>query len=285
MDGGAPELRYKTHRAVDGPHEIITAVKVTPGAIDEGHVMTSLIDVHETNTKRKVDTVVADSHYGTNENLLICGDKEIDPHMPSIKALYEDKGSRKGIFPENRFSYHKETDTYICPAGKILKKRKVHECKQNIAYGASRKDCASCSLRSECTRSKESRTVQRSIRKDELDRMMAIATSDQAKKDLKTRQHLMERSFARSTRFRFDRARWRGLWKVAIQEYLICAIQNIQTLIRHGRKQTQGALVVSPSKSMRAITDQSLTLLARMWGRATLCVLKTEGSIVRDFVC
>ena len=41
----------------------------------------------------------------------------------------------------------------------------------------------------------------------------------------------MERSFARATRYEFDRARHRGLWKVAIQEYLVCAVQNIMTLI------------------------------------------------------
>ena len=38
----------------------------------------------------------------------------------------------------------------------------------------------------------------------------------------------------------FDRARWRGLWKVAIQEYLVSAIQNIETLLRYGRKPTKG---------------------------------------------
>jgi len=42
----------------------------------------------------------------------------------------------------------------------------------------------------------------------------------------------MERSFARSKRYAFDRARWRGLWRMQIQDYLICAIQNIQVLIR-----------------------------------------------------
>jgi Transposase DDE domain len=97
-----PKLRYKTHRAVDASHEIITAVKVTPGATDEGHEMTSLIDAHEANTERGLDTVVADSHYGTNENLLICRDKGINPHMPSIKALYEDTSSRKAGFPTTR---------------------------------------------------------------------------------------------------------------------------------------------------------------------------------------
>ena len=160
--------------------------------------------------------------------------------MPVAKHLNEHTSSRQGIFPEDRFICHKETDAYDCPAGKVLTKRTVHENKQNIEYGASKKDCSSCSLRSQCTRSKGSRTVQRPVRKDELDLMMIIATTDEAKKDLKTRQHLMERSFARSTRFRFDRARWRGLWKVAIQEYLICAIQNIQTLIRYGGKATEG---------------------------------------------
>jgi hypothetical protein len=42
----------------------------------------------------------------------------------------------------------------------------------------------------------------------------------------------MERSFAHSKRYGFDRARWRGLWRMQIQDYLICAIQNIQVLIK-----------------------------------------------------
>src|SRR3972149_64165 len=44
----------------------------------------------------------------------------------------------------------------------------------------------------------------------------------------------MERSFARSVRYGFGRARWRGLWRVRIQEYLTAAIQNIQILMKHG---------------------------------------------------
>jgi hypothetical protein len=44
----------------------------------------------------------------------------------------------------------------------------------------------------------------------------------------------MERSFARGTRYGFDRARWRGLWRVQIQEYLVATVQNIQVLLRYG---------------------------------------------------
>ena len=45
----------------------------------------------------------------------------------------------------------------------------------------------------------------------------------------------MERAFAQAKRYGFDRARWRRLWRVQIQEYLICAVQNLQILLRKGR--------------------------------------------------
>ena len=187
---GKPKLQYKTHRAVDPEHEIITAVEVTPGAVNEGHKMTSLIESHEVNTGTKITTVVADSQYGTKENLLTCHDEGIKAHMPVVKLLNGDTGSREGIFPEDRFTYDKETDTYTCPAGKTLKKRTLHENKQNIEYAASKKDCAVCAVRSDCTKSRGPRTVQRHVRQEELDRMLTIARSHQARGDLKTRKHL-----------------------------------------------------------------------------------------------
>jgi len=62
--------------------------------------------------------------------------------------------------------------------------------------------------------------------------MLKQAYSPESKKDIRTRQHLMERSFARATRYGYQRARWRGLWRVQIQEYLTAAIQNIMILVK-----------------------------------------------------
>ena len=250
--GGKAKLRYKTHRAVDGLREVITAVTITPGVVDDGHEMGPLIKEHETNADAAVKTVVADSKYGTKENLLLCCDKGIEPHMPAVKTVVTGTSSRNGIFPEERFVYHKESDAFTCPAGKTLKRRSIHEGKQNVEYAASKKDCAACSLRPGCTRSKGFRTVQRHVRQEELDHMFALTKTYAARKDLKTRQQLMERSFARSTRFGFDRARWRGLWRAAIQEYLVSAIQNIETLIRHATRPTKGVRAVPFTTSGRA---------------------------------
>ena len=73
--------------------------------------------------------------------------------------------------------------------------------------------------------------------------MREASRSSQAKRDIKTRQHLMERSIARGTWYGFDRARWRRLWRVEIQEYLIAAIQNIKVLLRDGEQPKKGLLV------------------------------------------
>ncbi len=140
------------------------------------------------------------------------------------------------------FIYDPVADTMICPAGKRLKKRIFHIHRQSTEYIGLKKDCSACLLQSQCTKNKLGRTVHRHIHKEKLDSMSIIANTPQARRNIKTRQHLMERSFAQSTLYGFDRARWRGLWKVAIQEYLISAIQNIKTLVRYLKCPTRGMI-------------------------------------------
>ena len=98
--GSKARLQYKTHRAVDILHEVITAVEVTPGAVNEAHQMTSLIDDHTASTLTRPDTVIADNKYGTIENLLECHDRGINPHMPAVQTRNKATGSRKDIYPE-----------------------------------------------------------------------------------------------------------------------------------------------------------------------------------------
>jgi hypothetical protein len=95
-------------------------------------------------------------------------------------------------------------------------------------------------LREQCTKNKSGRTIKCHLRQAELDKMREASRSPKARRDIKTRQHLMERSFARGTRYGYDQARWRELWRVQIQEYLITAIQNLQVLLKYGAQPTRG---------------------------------------------
>jgi transposase len=231
---GKAKLRYQSHRAVDSAYEVITATEVTPGDVNEAHMMVELIESHQLNTETWVETVVADSKYGTISNYLSCYDRGIRAHIPDLKGAQSNSGQRAGIFSEEEFIYDKETDTYTCPSGKKLRRKSLHMHRGSIDYAASKSDCSVCELMPRCTKNKAGRTLKRHLRQEELDYMRALAGTRISKNDIKTRQHLMERSFARAKRYGFDRARWRGLWRVRIQEYLTAVIQNIQILIKYG---------------------------------------------------
>ncbi|MGA7828726.1 MAG: transposase [Geobacteraceae bacterium] len=140
----------------------------------------------------------------------------------------------------DQFLYDPQIDMCRCPAGQLLKRKSLHKHRESCDYPAPKKVCAACELREQCTKNKTGRTVKCHLRQDELNTMRERSKSAEPKRDIKTRQHLMERSFARSTRYDFDQARWRGLWKMKIQEYLTCATQNIQTLIKYGSRPQKG---------------------------------------------
>ena len=91
--------------------------------------------------------------------------------------------------------------------------------------------------------------------------MLSKASSPEAKKDIKIRQHLMERSFARSTRYGYKRARWRRLWRVQIQEYLTASIQNIMVLLGHIKEPAPalGMAQVKPGYQRACLSLQELS--------------------------
>lgn len=231
---GETKLRYQVHRAVDEQSEVITATEATPGGVNEAHLMISLLESHQVNTGISADTVVADSKYGTIDNYLALSDRGVRGHISDVSLAGQKRRAQEGIFSDQLFSYDGESDTYQCPAGEKLTRRSLHIHRNSIDYKTSQKACSRCHLREQCTRSQAGRTIKRHLRQDELDFMREMAQSRSSRQDLWTRQHLMERSFAQGKRYGFDRARWRRLWRVKIQEYLTAAIQNIQILTRHG---------------------------------------------------
>ena len=67
---------------MDRAYEVITVTEVTPGDVNEAHLMVDMIESHYNNTEIGVDTVVADSKYWTIENYLRCWDRGIRAHIP-----------------------------------------------------------------------------------------------------------------------------------------------------------------------------------------------------------
>jgi transposase len=275
VNRGKPKLSYQVHRAVDERSEIITATDATPGDVNEAHVMFSLIEKHEATTGTKTETVVADSKYGTIDNFLGCHDKGLKAHIPDLRLAALKRTKKRAIYTDDQFVYDPQNDTYTCPAGNLLKRKSLHKQRESSDYGAPKKVCSVCTLREQCTKNKSGRTVKRHLRQEELNTMRERSRSSESRRDIKTRQHLMERSFANATRYGFDHARWRGLWKMKIQEYLTCAIQNIQTLIRHSSKPKQAEAV--RMKLVPAIITKAISPIIRSENELSLDIKANFG--------
>jgi len=279
---GKSKLRYKTHRVVDPKHEVITATQVTPGAVNEGELLAEMIDRHESNTHSKVKTAVADSRYGSIENFLFCSDLKVKAHIPSLEQTQRGSGRQKGIFPKEAFTYDPSRDLFVCPAGEELKRRNYSKTRRYYEYKAPQGACAKCTLKPRCTAGKDGRTLKRHERQEDLDRMLKEAGTPPSRADLKTRQHLSERSFARSVRYGYKRARWRRLWRLRIQDFLIATVQNILVLV------TKATRKLSKSKGMQGTGRWSLEprslpyRLLQLFGPYTEGLFSLIGAFIRS---
>lgn len=227
----ASQLSYKNHRVVDDAQGVITAVQTTTGCAGDARQLPGLVQQHEQNTGSRVNTAIGDKHYGSAENYRYCQQHQIAAHLGQAPVTV------KG-FPVNAFVYESERDRYRCPAGHYLYYHNFKKEEKLIEYKIERASlCANCKLRAQCTQSKGGRSVTRPVFSELVEAGRRQANSPAARQDRRRRKHLMEGSFAdAANNHGFKRARWRGLWRQQIQDWLIAAIQNLRLLMRNGWK-------------------------------------------------
>jgi transposase len=263
-DGARP--RYKAHRAVDNQCGVITATTTTAGDVGENAMLMALVDQHEQHTGRRVDTIVGDAQYGTNDNFASCEERGIRSHMADLRSTYRNDQS-SAVFGEDQFRYDAEKDLYQCPAGESLTRK--GEARSYHVYGISGKICSACPLRQRCTRSKSGRTLKRHRQHDLVEKARARSHSGAARRDRKRRRHLMEGSFADgANNHGLKRARWRGLSNQLVQDYLIAACQNIRIAIRFGYRPAPAVSMAATAPRPAEIRQSSeLSALRPVYGR------------------
>jgi len=249
-----PRPRYMSHRAVDDYAGVITAVASTPGDVCEGSLLPQLLDAHELNTDTAAQVCVADTKYGTVDNYAACQERGVLPHMADLSRKQDNTGRRCGIFPDAAFAYDPASDTYTCPAGQVLRRKRRHEKRRAWDYAPDKGVCDACPLKAQCTRSKTGRSVKRHDQQDLIDRSRARSRSPAARKDRRRRRHLMERSFAdASDNHGLKRSRWRRLWRQRIQDHLIAAVQNVRIMAGIGRRGASRAASRARSRPARRV--------------------------------
>jgi transposase len=254
---GDSRPRYKNHRVVDEAKGVITAVETTAGDVEENKRLMGLVVQHESNTERKVQTVIGDVQYGTAANFRTCYRSGIRSHMGDLQAKQLGTGRRKGIYTEEEFRYDAATDTYCCPAGEVLRLKQYRKKRRVYEYVARGQVCSTCVLRAHCTRAKNGRSVYRHEDHEAVMAGRAQSHSAEAKRDRRKRKWLMEGSFAdAAVNHGFKRSRWRRLDKQRIQDYLIATVQNIRILLRSITLPPRIVIAQDavPEKTLRRIT-------------------------------
>jgi len=155
-------------------------------------------------------------------------EQKIAPYIPVI-----DKSKREdGTFSRDDFSFDKERDIYICPAGKLLTTTRKVVNDHQFLYRAVKRDCNVCPLKMRCCPKEPVRKVPRSIYEEARDVARACAKADayaQSRRDRKK----VEMLFAHLKRIlRLVRLRLRGPSGAQFEFTLAAIAQNLRRLAK-----------------------------------------------------
>ena len=152
-----------------------------------------------------------------------------------------DKSQRTdGTFSRADFAYDQESDAYVCPAGKQLRKHRrpfamprIGVTKDNLVlYRASKFDCDACALKARCCPKAPARKVPRSIHEAARDKARAIAKTEAYVVSRRERKKI-EMLFAHLKRIlRLDRLRLRGPCGARDEFLLAATAQNLRKLAK-----------------------------------------------------
>lgn len=154
-DGGyAPS--YNVQISTDAKENIIVGVGVSQLGSDYEELIPAVGRVEENMGHAPLEMVV-DGGFISRENILAMNDNGIN----LIGGVSDNSNRRagqfdkRGVAPEfrpDRFTYDKVSDSYTCPAGKVLKYEGKEELigRRNYKYRANARDCQKCSFKERC---------------------------------------------------------------------------------------------------------------------------------------
>ncbi|MDI9850048.1 IS1182 family transposase [Rhodoblastus sp. 17X3] len=236
--GGPAVYAYADNYLIDLKHAVIMDVEATT-AVRQAEVAAAKTMIERTANRLEVtpSRLAADTGYGSAEMLAwLVGERGIEPHIPVF-----DKSERTdGTFSRAEFAYDKQSDVYVCPAGKRLQKYRrafttprIGVDKDNmIRYRASKLDCDACALKAKCCPNTPARKIPRSIHEAARDVARAIAKTEAYIVSRRERKKV-EMLFAHLKRIlRLDRLRLRGPWRARDEFLLAASAQNLRKMAK-----------------------------------------------------
>jgi transposase len=227
---GPAFFAYADNYLVDVKFGMIVDVKASR-AIRQAEVGAAKTMIERTQERfdLKPEYLAADTAYGSAAMLnWVVNEQKIAPHVPVI-----DKSKREdGTFSRADFTFDKESNVYICPAGKMLATTGRIHGDHAIRYFASVFDCRACALKRKCCPNMPSRRIVRDVNEEARDVARALAKTEAFEQSRRNRKRV-EMLFAHLKRIlKLGRLRLRGPCG-AQDEFTLAAIaQNLRRLAK-----------------------------------------------------
>ncbi len=150
------EVCYNVQMAVDEKNKLILDYEVT-NEVEDSNQLSEMSKRAKDILEVEELKVTADAGYYNPEEIKECLDNGITPYVPERNA--DGKKNVDSSFYKRKFTYDKEKDVYICPAGNELKLWATYNARAEKLYKTEK--CSSCEFRSKCTSHKRGRIVTR----------------------------------------------------------------------------------------------------------------------------
>lgn len=180
------QVSYNAQIAVDDEHRLIVAFDLVNEGNDHRQLHPMAVAGKQAVAAEKV-TVVADTGYSNGEHGERCAKDGITAIVPRPRTVNPEG---EAYFSRDRFSYDGESDSWRCPAGETLSRRKVSHTEQKYEYWSTA--CGGCALKGQCTKAAK-RVIVRSFFEDARQAMHRRATASPWW--MKQRRELVEHPF------------------------------------------------------------------------------------------
>jgi len=239
-DGGyAPS--YNIQISTDGKEKIIVGVGASQCGSDYGELIPAMEKVEE-NMGRNPEQAVVDGGFISRENILVMDEKEIDLIGPIGDGIEKSVGqlNRRGVeegFRPEAFRYDEGSDTYTCPAGKVLRPdgKEEQPGRINYRYRARGADCQLCAFRGGCCpqSGRRGRSIRRAVDDPVVVAHKEKMETEEAKQIYRHRGEVAEFPNAWiKDKIGLRQFRLRGLIKVGMEILWACLTYNIKQWIR-----------------------------------------------------
>ena len=141
---GCIKTNYNAQASVDEKNQFIVANDVTTECNDKKQLI-PMVKQSEENLKSKIDVCKADNGYHSEDNLSRMSENQTKVLIDDSKKKRVDNDNYK--YDKVNFKYDPNTDSYICPEGKIL--NLISSKKGGNTYKC--KGCSECPEKSQCT--------------------------------------------------------------------------------------------------------------------------------------